>query len=183
MTIERILGTDTGTEAFGKTDRNFLTIDGEKLPTSHNSDNTAHNDIRAQINNLDAEVDAHKAETIAYVTTATRDATLAGQQIISGFPFEPKLIRVEAVVNATIKRCIGVCTKTQQSTIGIKGSDGLSQYIGGSAIWIMDTGANYSIGAITINSDKTITINWTKGGTGATGTITLIITAIGHGGA
>lgn len=56
MTIERILGTDTGTEAFGKTDRNFLTIDGEKLPTSHNSDNTAHNDIREQINTLIANL-------------------------------------------------------------------------------------------------------------------------------
>lgn len=52
MTIERILGTDTGTDAFGKTDRNFVSIDAEKLPISHNTDLTAHYDIRTQINSF-----------------------------------------------------------------------------------------------------------------------------------
>lgn len=56
MTIERILGTDTGTDAFGKTDRNFVSIDAEKLPISHNTDILAHDDIRTQINNLAALV-------------------------------------------------------------------------------------------------------------------------------
>ena len=52
MAIERILGTDTGKQAFEKTDRNFLTIDSEKLPATHNTDATSHNDIREQINHL-----------------------------------------------------------------------------------------------------------------------------------
>lgn len=57
LNLERILGTITGKEALYRSDRNFQAIQtdvNDKLPTSHNTDVAAHDDIRQQINSLDA---------------------------------------------------------------------------------------------------------------------------------
>lgn len=67
LNLARIIGTITGKLAFERTDANFQLIQtdvnantlaiADKLPTSHNTDEAAHDDIRQQINDLDAEVD------------------------------------------------------------------------------------------------------------------------------
>lgn len=52
MTIERILGTDTGKEAFGKTDRNFIALE------------TAVDENKTQINTLDDKIGTLETQTI-----------------------------------------------------------------------------------------------------------------------
>lgn len=83
MSIERILGTDKGKDAFYKADRNFVKLESalninynnsasdmtatnvqeavnelnvEKLSNEHNTDATSHNDIRTKITNLEKEI-------------------------------------------------------------------------------------------------------------------------------
>lgn len=66
LNLARIIGTLTGKVAFERTNANFQAIEtevnantiaiDEKLPTSHNTDAAAHEDIRERINDLDALV-------------------------------------------------------------------------------------------------------------------------------
>lgn len=64
LNLARIIGTLTGKVAFERTNANFQAIEtevnantiaiDEKLPTSHNTDAAAHEDIRERINDLES---------------------------------------------------------------------------------------------------------------------------------
>lgn len=154
------------------TEDNYI-VDSEPLTDSVDK-------IDMTLKDTNDTLSSHMAEDVSYATTATRDVSVAGSQIISGFPFVPKAIIINAVVASTNKSSRGQCTKDDQQVQGIRGDNGLWVATINNTIWILDSGANNTTGTVTINEDNTITINWAKNGTGGTGTATLHILALSH---
>lgn len=126
------------------------------------------------------ELAAHKAETMSYYTHVTRDLSLDGEQIISGLPFIPKVIFIDTFVRTTVKQSKGVVTQNGSYSVTVRGDTEVID-VSASPIHIMDSGSNQTRATVTINPDKTLTLNWTKTGDGATGSAMIRIVALSHG--
>jgi hypothetical protein len=122
---------------------------------------------------------AHLAEMTSQIITVTRDLSLTGAQIISGFSRVPKHIIIQANQHNNPAFSIGHVTKTSQQCITHFGNGNTAGLARG--VTLGASADNYALGQITINDDQTITINWTNVGTGATGTAYLRIIPLYHG--
>ena len=138
-------------------------------------------DLTTQFNEMATEITGHKAQITSEIVSFERDLSLSGTQIISGFFEKPKTIIVSGVVPGSRKFFYGQLSQNNQRAIYLTPVDGGYYSYGGGAIILSDTIANFTGGTITINSDKTITIAWTKGGSGASGIARINITAFYHG--
>lgn len=173
MAKKVILGTDIARDAFKtKANDNFTEL--------YNKDAS----LEGQINTLDADVIAHKAENVYQILGMnSRDLSLAGVQVISGLPFVPDFVIVNASVNGQNKFSVGQADKIRQYAMGTVSSTNVYLRAEGIIIRIGDTNADITSATATINSDKTISLNWSKLGSGATGTVSFAITLFRHGGA
>ena len=127
-----------------------------------------------------SDLNEHKAEIVSQVVVGSRDLSLAGIQIVSGFTRKPKSLTVLAVKESTKIFSIGVQDQNNygrcMAFYGIDIANALASVIG---IGVDYT--NYVRGIVTINNDKTISINWDKIGEVA-GTVQFRILAHYHGG-
>jgi hypothetical protein len=175
MILEKILDSLHVSQNLGISRRNFIALEtevNEKLTAAHNTDATAHNDIRTQINSLDTEVDSHKLQGTAQIIEISRNLNLTGVQTIATQAGRKiKSMNILGVVSATKKQCIGFF-------------DGVNGYV----IYMQPTTTNYGVTAphcIAFSDDATTNrtfgavgniqngsfdITWTQTGTGATGT-------------
>lgn len=128
-------------------------------------------------------INDHLTEIFSEYIVASRDLTLIGDQVITGFSGKPKAIIIDAVVSGTSKTSTGrVASNDQYRITSFANESGIVNYVGGGmSVLIMDSLTNYTAGVITINDDSTITIKWSKSGTGATGTVSMRILALYHG--
>ena len=123
----------------------------------------------------------HLAESVSQVVKATRDISLSGDQVIGGFTDIPRFLTVYAFSQNGTFSSIGVVPEV--GTQGVMADfSGHYQSVGNRAIALGETSNGWMRGTITINSDKTITITWAKQGTGAEGTVNLILLALYQGG-
>lgn len=142
---------------------------------------TTSQNLSGAVNEVKDELVAHKAETVSYYTYATRNLTLEGQQIISGFPFIPKALIIETMVPSSNKISFGRIA--QNGGYGIATNETTDHYtVFSEPIVIVNSGSDQTRASVTINQDKTLTLNWVKTGTGATGTAQIRILALSHGG-
>ena len=113
------------------------------------------------------------------IVTANRDLTQAGIQKITGFSRKPKYMDVFGVALGTGPTIsIGhVDSNGEQASVGINKLVNTTA-AGTSAITFADSTQNVTNGRIIINEDNSIDIDWTKGGSGATGNA--IIRLIAH---
>ena len=151
------------------------------LTTAKNNIVAAVNEIFGKVEDVEDSLAAHKAESVSYYTYATRDLSLEGQQIISGFPFIPKVLIIETMVPNSVKISLGRVAQNGVYVIA-KSADTGYYVVSAHAIRIMDSGADTTGATVTINQDKTVTLNWAKTGAGATGTAQIRILALSHGG-
>jgi len=131
--------------------------------------------VKEQINNFAPHLSEVASETI----TATRDISLTGVQKITGFSKKPKTMIVNVVISNTAMWSIGQVSINMQWTFASVGNSTFSNYQN-VAIALGDS-SNRIEGVISINPDKSIDINWSKLGTGKTGTARIVLTAIYHG--
>jgi hypothetical protein len=125
-----------------------------------------------------AEFDEHKAENVSQLVVVTRDTTLAGIQTVS-FTRKPKRIDVLSLVIGTKKFSVGNVSSNSQGCI-FHTEEGVMFGNGNYAIVLGEAEANNISGAITINADNTVSINWTKIGAGTTGTASIRLIAHYH---
>lgn len=121
---------------------------------------------------------SHMAENVSQLVVATRDTTLAGIQTVS-FTRKPKRIDVLSLVIGTKKFSVGNVSSNSQGCI-FHTEAGAMFGNGNYAIVLGETEINNISGAITINADNTVSINWTKIGTGTTGTASIRLIAHYH---
>lgn len=127
-----------------------------------------------------SDLGTHLAKTVSYLITATRDLTVEGTQTISGLPFQPKSINVIGFVTAAAnKKSTGFWSANNQSCMTTLESTGLN-YSSTAAISISADGYNYVRGVIGNITSNSFDITWIKTGTGATGTVQLILQIGGH---
>jgi len=125
--------------------------------------------------------DGHMTSTVSRAMSLSRDLSLTGVQTTGALPFLPKALIIDVVVAGTKKFCMGKVGANGQHSIYLLPDNG-NWYPGSSEGIIMsDSLGNITFGTVTINSNKTLSINWGKTGTGATGTADIKILAIGHG--
>lgn len=124
---------------------------------------------------------SHLAETVTQSFAINRDVSITGDQIVTGFTKKPKRLDFRISIYGTKKMSIGTWAQNGTIAIGINGEgNSISSY---NAIIIEDSVGNYSVAGVTVNDDKTITLNWSKFGTGGTGNAVIHIVAHYHGGA
>ncbi len=125
-----------------------------------------------------ADLSAHLFGLISEIIVTTRDLSLSGSQIISGFTKIPKYLDIHATVPSTLKFSVGVVANNSQRCI-VRTNDNLMTQID-RGIAMGETAANLTLGAVTVNADNTVTINWTLAGTGGIGTAQIRIIAHYH---
>lgn len=134
---------------------------------------------------------AHKADTVNYVTLASRslntDGTGAGTQTISiSLPIAPKKIRIDAAIADKNFASWGEYGLNSQGCIfrygaaGTTSADGKMGNYSGNIINFDDGGADRWSAVVSAVSTTSITLTWTKAGNGFTGTAYLRITAETH---
>jgi hypothetical protein len=136
-----------------------------------------------------AVLDEHKAETVNYVTDVSKslntDGTGAGEHTISiSLPSTPKKIRIDACIMDTNFASWGEYGQNKQNCLyRYGGSTGVAGKMGNivpTIIFFGDGGGNHWVATVTSVSTSNIVLNWTKDGTGFTGTAYLRITAETH---
>lgn len=195
ITVERAFQGTAKTWNAGTTiARNFTEYDYEALKNNVEelADNqgdlatlttTDKTNLVGAVNELVSQSAQHVNETNYYqLANITRDLALTGVQTISGLPFVPEMLIIEGAVNNTKKMFTGKQVGTTKFVVYTAADTGNYLRTNANAIAIADTTANITNGDITIKSDNTIDINWTKIGTGATGTLLMTLVAIKHGG-
>lgn len=183
LTVERGLqGTAKSWASGTLVARNFTEYDHrafkeniEELNTNLSTTNTT---VSQKLNTSD--YNTHLTSTVSMTIALSRDLTLTGVQTTGALPFLPKTLLVDTVVPNTKKMSFGKVGQNSQHTV-YQLSDGNWLPSSSEAIAISDSLGNITFGTITINVNKTLSINWTKVGTGATGTADIKILAIGHG--
>lgn len=131
-------------------------------------------------------IDAHFQGRSFQIAEITRDVSLTGSQIVP-LDFMPELVLIFAGVSDTKKHSIGVAvnTGTQFSKYHlISGSlEGNERISPTRAISIPGEGSstNLTIGEV-VFSGSNLQINWTRGGSGSTGTARIQVVAFRHGG-
>jgi hypothetical protein len=134
---------------------------------------------KTELNTLDEEVNAHLAESVSEQMIASRDMTILGQQTISGFSKLPKRLDILAYIPTTKKFSVGNVSSNNQSCIYRVEADSVLGAAGKAVVMGADS-SNLVTGNVTINPNKTITIDWGKDSNGVTGSCTLMITAHFH---
>lgn len=162
MAKQTILGTDLGRDAFKvKTNANFTEL--------YEKD--------AALEQLINTFAAHLSEQTVYLTTAVRDISLEGEQIIALLNGRTaKKITIYANLNVTESLSVGMATPLSQTCI-LQRENGTTANFNG-AIRIYSSSGNYISGTLTIENGQ-IKIAWTKTGT-PTGTIYMILMADYH---
>lgn len=207
--LEKLRGVDSVADNIMKADRNFTklkleveNIDVTEQMETHNTADGRHqniigllaslttteksnlvlaiNEVKEQSNEIATNMTNHKNEVVSEVISTTRDMSLDGAQVVTGFVRTPKRLDILAVIPNTKKFSNGHVSNTQRCILRTQ-EDTMTQLNVGIAMG--DSNANVTSGAVTINLDKTVTIAWTKAGTGATGTAQIRIIAHYHGGA
>lgn len=128
-----------------------------------------------------ANLDTHKAETITQRIEFSRDTSLTGSQIISGFNFNPEVILIDGVISLTQKQSRGAGVNgggVYHVATNQANGDWLRSATRLVAFYESATSVTWA--TVTFNTDKTITLDWTIAGAGSTGTADVFITAIAH---
>lgn len=128
---------------------------------------------------LKTNFETHQAEKVTHGFSFSRDLQIAGNQTISGLPFVPETLLINGVVHGTAKTLVGVYTRDFEFCISGHPTASVF-YRRDSAIVFHDTTNDRTNGRITLNSNKSITIQWEKLGAGASGTADVYVVAIGH---
>lgn len=118
-------------------------------------------------------------EDLSQTVVISRELSLVGSQVVTGFSNIPKYIDILSNINGTKQMCIGKVTQNRNDALVRLNND--LTYNFSSAIVHGTDASNITRGTITINNDKTITINWTKDSAGGTGTADIKIIAHYHG--
>jgi hypothetical protein len=137
------------------------------------------NEVKTQNNSLDTEVVAHKAESVSQNMVVTRDLSLAGNQIVSGFSKKPKSIDIIAYSSSGYSRG----NYSENGQICFFKPNASSNYYnrGARIISLGENTTDVTNATIAINSDNTITLTWSKSSAGATGTATIFVLVAYHG--
>jgi hypothetical protein len=156
----------------------FPTLDArleaaEQVTATHLADSTAHG------------IGTHKSNKMFHIAGATRDLSVAGSQAITGFGFSPKKVFIKAYVDGVSGKysegwvVAGVGATCLASLRNTGTEEAYRQYIG-AIVNILDSAANSSSAVVASIDADGLTLTWSKGGSGATGTVTLIIIAESH---
>lgn len=142
------------------------------------------NNLQDQIDTLNTELDAHLAESASKNGSISRDATLAGEQIIS-LPFKAKAITIFAVVSDQAgKASWGFCDENLSNRCTHDAHNRTPNTYTtrfGYSVAIMNNTNDMTLGTITQITDTGFTVDWSKVGNGATGTISVYYMATTHG--
>lgn len=121
----------------------------------------------------------HKAETVSYQVTASRDISLAdGTQTISLIAGRTaRKVSILANISGTTTVCWGVAASNSQGCVAlIEGGAGTMSLT--TALYIRTSSGNHTLGTVTIESGQ-IKIAWAKTGS-PTGAVNMVITADYH---
>lgn len=120
----------------------------------------------------------HENMVVSEVISTGRDVSVDGAQIVSGFSNIPKRLDIYAIVANSKVMSIGNKSGVSETCIAVL-NDGNTNSIPAS-LMIGSSNSNYTRGNVVINADKTITINWTKVGSGGVGSSAIKIIAHYH---
>ena len=128
-------------------------------------------------------VSTHLADGVTFYSSEfNRDLTITGVQKLTGFPFVPEVIVVDALVNNSKKISFGKATESINYCIFSNPDTGHFSKSNSFTLRMEDTAANRTNGVVEIKGDKTIDVTWTHSGDGATGTVDFRVLAFKHGG-
>lgn len=134
-----------------------------------------------EVDGIDDDLQSHKAESVSQVVKVTRDISLSGDQVIGDFTDIPRCLTVYAFSESGTFSSVGVVPEVGKQGV-MADFSGHYLNVGNRAIALGETSNGWMRGTITINNNKTVTITWAKQGTGAAGTVNLILLALYHGG-
>ncbi|HSN66757.1 MAG TPA: hypothetical protein VLS94_08955 [Fusibacter sp.] len=137
--------------------------------------------VQEVFDTVQAKFDSHFTEVASELISFERDVTIAGDQIISGFSRKPKTLIINAVVTGSLKQSKGQLSTNGQRVLYTIGNNGQFLSANNLSITINDTVGNETRGVVVINTNNTITVTWTKLGTGGTGTARINVIAFYHG--
>jgi hypothetical protein len=124
----------------------------------------------------------HLSKKISKVAVAARDLSITGLQTITGVGFKPKsAIVISTVPGVTAKASWGIVDEVNSNRcIFDYNTTVAGSYVDvDSAAFIQDSSSNFTKGTVTFIDDG-FTIDWVKGGTGATGTAIIEVLLITH---
>lgn len=132
--------------------------------------------LNSAIGQIGSDLATHKAESVTHVTTATRDISLIGEQIISVLSGKiPKSVRIYAIIPTTPVASWGL--ENQCIRQGYDGNASSNAF----AVDLLTASATAGRCAISAKNAGSITLNWTKAGS-PIGTAFLVIETTYHGG-
>ena len=139
------------------------------------------NEVAEQSNDIATELVAHENKVVSQIISVTRDLSLTGTQIITGFSDTPKKITIlSTFAGSSSKRfSLGIGNQTEQMCVGIY-ENGLTGPTVGNSILIGDNATNRVLGSVKIVGN-TLEITWSIDGAGVVGTGVLRINADYHG--
>ena len=131
---------------------------------------------------LQLAVTAHLAGIVSQQLIATRDLSLTGVQTITGLVGSVKRIDIRAYDSAAaLKMAIGIYQQGgNQSYINTNPTNSSFSGNNGKTIGLTNGTGNITEGFIQNVTSSQFEINWSKLGTGATGTATMLITVTYH---
>lgn len=138
--------------------------------------------VNSQLAQDELNLVSHKAENLTQIIVVNRDSTLSGDQIVSGLSGKPK--RIDVLMNSqglSIKHSIGFWSPNQGSS-SIYNLGNNNNFAGVSRIVVMANDANNLTWANVKNvQNGSFTLEWSKLGSGGTGSMQLLILCTYHG--